>query len=74
MAIPEKSLVLFIDIQGRLAQIVDDSERVIKNIVALAAGAAAVGVRSLLTEQRPDKLGPTLPLLAGALGGIAPIV
>jgi len=73
MTAPEKSLILFIDVQGRLAQIVDESERVIKNMISLAAGAAAVGVRSVLTEQRPDKLGPTIPALANALNGIAPI-
>lgn len=65
---PESTLLLVIDVQGKLAEIVDRSESTRANVVRLIRGADLLEVPVLATEQVPDKLGPTVAEVAAALG------
>ncbi|MBM3880453.1 MAG: hydrolase [Verrucomicrobia bacterium] len=63
-----------IDIQERLLPAIHQKERVVHNAVRLVRGAAILGLPTLVTEQYPKGLGPTVPEVAAALAPtIAPI-
>ncbi|MCI4678579.1 isochorismatase family protein [Rhodoblastus acidophilus] len=61
---PDSSLLLLIDFQARLAPAMDGAQAAIANARRLAEGARILGVETLVTEQNPEKLGPTVPELA----------
>jgi nicotinamidase-related amidase len=64
------SLLLVIDIQGNLANLVCDREHTFDNVRRLISGAQVLGLPVLVTEQRPDKLGPTIPAIADLLPNV----
>ncbi|MEA3327065.1 MAG: hydrolase [Chloroflexota bacterium] len=68
----ETALVL-VDFQGRLAEIVYQSDLVERNVMRMAKGCQALGIPIILTVQVPEKLGPILPELGDALKEIHPI-
>lgn len=55
----EQTVLVFIDVQGRLSERVDGAEALFTNLHRLLAGTKALGVPVLFTEQIPEKLGPT---------------
>ncbi|MGY3942949.1 isochorismatase family protein [Aeromonas tecta] len=55
--------LLVIDIQGKLARLVNESERLIANTARLVQGAQALGLPVVWLEQNPAKLGATVPEL-----------
>ena len=59
--------LLIVDIQGKLARLVDNSEALIANCGKLIEGAKALGLPIVWLEQNPDKLGSTVPELAELL-------
>ena len=61
--------LLIVDIQGKLARLVDNSETVIANCGKLIEGAKALGLPIVWLEQNPAKLGQTVPELAQLLEG-----
>ena len=61
---PESSLLLLIDFQTRLAPAINGAEAAIANARRLAEGARLLGAEILVTEQNPEKLGPTVAELA----------
>jgi len=63
----DEALLMVVDIQGKLARIVHDSESVIAAAGRLIRGARVLGVPILWTEQNPEGLGPTVPELAELL-------
>lgn len=68
----ENAVLVFIDVQGRLSELVDGADALFKNLHRLLGGVKALEVPVIVTEQIPEKLGPTraefLPLLqAGAI-------
>jgi nicotinamidase-related amidase len=65
---PIEAALVLVDFQGRLAEIVDRSELVVPNVLRLVKGCQALDIPILPTLQVPDKLGPILPELGGALG------
>lgn len=69
----EDTVLVLIDIQGKLAQIVDKSEVVIQNIVNVVQGAKVLGLPILWLEQYPKGLGPTVEVIAEELTDINPI-
>ena len=69
----EDTVVVFIDVQGRLAEAMADRDALFANLEKLLRGAAALGLPVLWTEQIPEKLGPTVPALAALLAGVQPI-
>ncbi|RNF53055.1 hydrolase [Marinomonas hwangdonensis] len=73
MLTKEKTGLIVVDVQGKLATIVDDSERYITNLVKLVKAAKLLELPILWLEQNPEKLGKTVPELTDALASISPI-
>lgn len=69
----DKTGLVIIDVQGKLAEIVHDSECMIANIVKLIQSAELLGLPILWLEQNPEKLGETVPALKVALDSVQPI-
>jgi len=67
----DQSVLVIIDVQGKLATLMQDQEQLYRNLVMLVRGAKALGVPVICNEQVPDKLGSTIPELIEALGGDA---
>jgi nicotinamidase-related amidase len=59
----ERSLLLVVDVQERLAPHVADHEALIARTAALLAAAARFGIPRRLTEHCPGQLGPVIPTL-----------
>jgi nicotinamidase-related amidase len=65
--------LLVVDIQERLLPAMAEADRVLQNSIRLARGAAVLGLPIWVTEQYKKGLGNTLPELAGAIPGFAPV-
>lgn len=64
------SLLLVVDIQGKLANIAHQSEFLLRNARILIEGAKILDVPIIATEQYPKGLGHTEPSVAEALGDV----
>lgn len=73
MLTKEETVLVLIDIQGKLAEIVDESADVIQNIVNVIQGAKVLELPILWLEQYPKGLGPTTEKVAEQLDGVQPI-
>jgi len=69
----ENTMLVVIDVQGNLAQAMYEKELLFKNIRKIVRGAQILEMPIVVTEQVPEKLGPTLPEIAGLFTGIQPI-
>lgn len=67
------AVLVIIDIQGNLAQAMFDKESLFANTVKLIKGFKTLNLPTIITEQIPQKLGPTLPQIAAELGEFNPI-
>src|ERR1700761_3004578 len=56
----EKSCLLIVDVQERLAPVMSDPRRVLQNCGLLMRAAATLGIPTIVTEQYPKGLGPTM--------------
>lgn len=63
------SVLIIIDVQGKLAGVMQEPEKIFGNIRRLALTANEMEIPVLVTEQLPDKLGPTRKELSDALIG-----
>jgi len=61
------AVLVVVDVQGRLARLVEGSEVVIDAVGRLVRGAGVLGVPVLATEQNPEGLGPTVEEVAPLL-------
>ena len=61
--------LIVIDVQGKLARLMHESEAVIANIGRIVRGAHVLDVPIVCTEQNPDGLGPTVTEIAPMLAG-----
>jgi nicotinamidase-related amidase len=68
------SVLIVVDVQGRLAQLMHDKEALFANIGRMIKGAQLLGVPILWTEQYPEGLGATIPELAQLMPNNAPLV
>jgi nicotinamidase-related amidase len=68
---PDDTALLVVDVQERFLTVVPGIERVMFNCRRLLDAAAVLGVRAAATEQYPEKLGATAPVLAERLGSPA---
>ncbi len=59
MFLVEEACLVVVDIQGKLATIVDESETVIQNVAKLVQAMQALEVPVLWLEQNPTRLGGT---------------
>ncbi|MCA9261862.1 MAG: isochorismatase family protein, partial [Planctomycetales bacterium] len=64
---PDDTGLLVIDMQGGFLAAQPEAATITFQVTRLLEAAAALGVRSAATEQVPEKLGATLPELAGLL-------
>ena len=55
----DNAILVFIDVQGKLSEMVDGSEALLGNLQRLLQGMNALEVPVMVTEQIPEKLGPT---------------
>jgi nicotinamidase-related amidase len=60
--------LLLVDVQERLLAVLPERERVVWNCRRLLDGAKLLGVQVAVTEQNPEKLGPTAAALAEGSG------
>ena len=65
--------LVVVDIQEKLLPVIFERERVVHNAVRLLKGAAILRVPFFATEQYRKGLGPTVPEVAGAVAGFAPL-
>jgi nicotinamidase-related amidase len=65
----DKSVLLVIDVQEKLAPAIHDAERVVAGCVWLAQVARRIGVPVVVTEHFPDKIGATVPPLKAVTDG-----
>ena len=61
--------LLVVDIQGKLARLVEESDTLISNTARLVQGARVLGLPVVWLEQNPDKLGATVPELQSLQAG-----
>ena len=71
---PDQAILAVIDIQGKLASIMHERDLLYDNTRRMIEGARLFGMPILLSEQLPDKLGPTVDELQPALTDVTPIV
>ena len=59
--------LLLVDVQGKLARLVKDSDHLVASLSALIQGAQQLSLPVVWLEQSPDKLGATIPELHSLL-------
>jgi nicotinamidase-related amidase len=69
----ELSVLVMIDIQGKLWNVMSEKEALQENAQKLIKGLNLLGVPVIATEQNPRGLGPTLPELAQLLPAFNPL-
>ena len=67
------AVLIMIDFQGKLFQAMYNKENLSANNVKLIQGFKTLNLPIMVTEQIPEKLGPTIPQLAEELEHIQPI-
>ncbi|CAH6841294.1 Isochorismatase [Vibrio chagasii] len=73
MLMRQNTGLVVVDIQGKLARLVDESETLISNCGKLIKGAQVLGLPIIYLEQNPDKLGATVSELNDLLSDAKPI-
>ena len=69
MLVPEDSVLVVVDVQGKLAQLMHGKEELFGNIKRIIRGAKILDIPVLWVEQNPAGLGPTTPEIAALLPG-----
>ena len=69
----EDTVMMLVDVQGKLAEVVHESEELANNLEVLVKGMQCLGVPIIWVEQIPEKMGRTIPVLADLLVADAPI-
>lgn len=69
----DQTIFVLVDVQGKLAQIVNESEKLHTNLEKLIKGLQVLDIPILWLEQYPEGLGPTTSSLADLLKGQDPI-
>ena len=67
------AVLILVDFQGKLAQVMVGKEDLFANNIKLIQGFRALNLPIMVTEQMPEKLGPTIPQLLQELGDVKPI-
>lgn len=65
--------LLIVDVQGKLAHLMDEREQLFQNLQKLIKGIQVLGIPILWVEQYPQGLGPTIPEVAGLITNTRPI-
>ena len=69
----ENTVLLLVDVQGKLARLMYEKERLFDNLQRLIKGIQLLGIPVLWVEQNPGGLGPTVPEVADLLPDAKPI-
>lgn len=69
----EKTVLVVVDIQGKLAHMVHEHEVLFSNVKKMIKGAKILGLPVIWLEQNPKGLGPTVPEIAEELNGFEPM-
>ncbi|KXH87532.1 hydrolase [Sporosarcina sp. HYO08] len=69
----DQTVFVLVDVQGKLARIVHDSETIIENLGKLINCLRILDVPIIWLEQYPEGLGPTVEEVAQQLEGLEPI-
>lgn len=69
----EKCCLVVVDVQGKLAHLMHDKERLFKNIQIFIKAAKLLDIPIVWCQQCPDALGPTVPEIAELLAENKPI-
>lgn len=69
----DKTIMLLIDVQGRLAQLMYEKEKLFKSLEILIQGMKILEVPIIWMEQIPKNLGPTTESVSNCLTGEEPI-
>lgn len=70
MLTTDKTVLVVIDMQGKLAQSMHCRELLFENVQKIIKGAQVLGMPMLMTEQNPKGLGPTIPEIADLVPGV----
>ena len=69
----DSTILVLVDVQGKLAQLMHERELLVANLGRMVRGAQVLGIPIIWNEQVPEKLGPTIPEVAELLTGLAPL-
>lgn len=67
----DNTVLLVIDVQGKLARLMDGRDELLDNLARLIKGASVLDVPVICTEQNPGGLGPTVGELSGLISSTA---
>ena len=70
---PANTTLTVIDVQGKLAELMHEKDRLYANVGILIRAAKALDIPILWCQQNPAGLGTTVPQIAELLAGITPI-
>jgi nicotinamidase-related amidase len=73
MLTTKNTVLVIVDVQGKLAQLMADKETMFANLQRMVKGALALDLPILRVEQIPEKLGATIPEVAELLPGLEAI-
>ncbi len=68
-----KTILLVIDVQGKLASLMYEKEKLFKNLKGIIQAAQILGIPILCTEQVPEKIGKTIAEITPLLTNIQPL-
>ena len=69
----EDTVLVVVDVQGKLAQLMYEREKLYKNLQKLIQSAKILNLQIIWMEQYPKGLGPTIPEIADLLPELQPI-
>ncbi len=69
----ETTILVLIDVQEKLAAVMDEREALFANLVKLVRAMQALGVPIVRLEQNPRRMGPTIAPLQALLTDVPPI-
>jgi nicotinamidase-related amidase len=69
----DRTVLVVVDVQGKLAEIMHEKESLYQNLRRLIMGTKALAIPIVWTEQIPEKMGPTVPQVKKLLENIQPI-
>ena len=69
----DSTVLVIIDVQGKLAQLMPDRDELFRNLCNLIKGVKLFDIPIIWTEQTPNKLGPTMPEVSDLLEDLTPI-
>ncbi|MCF8091043.1 MAG: hydrolase [Desulfotignum sp.] len=69
----DNTVMLLVDVQGQLAQVMYEKEKMFKSLEILIKGMQILDVPILWMEQIPSKIGPTIDSIRQLMTGVSPI-